>query len=56
VREGSAVRPLLSGRCPRGGPKSLVEIAFEQLLKADDPPRTGSYTRTVTFTRSTTQP
>lgn len=40
------------------GPTSneKVGISFKQLIKADDPLRTGSYSKTVTFTLSTTQP
>jgi hypothetical protein len=33
-----------------------VDIAFKQLIKRTDPLRTGSYSRTLTFTLSTTQP
>ena len=33
-----------------------VTITFKQLVKATDPLRTGSYTRTLTFTLSTTTP
>ena len=33
-----------------------VGIAFKQLVKANDPLRTGSYSRTLTFTLSTTTP
>jgi hypothetical protein len=33
-----------------------VGITFKQLVKANDPLRTGSYSKTVTFTLSTTQP
>jgi hypothetical protein len=40
------------------GPTSneKVEIAFKQLVKATDPLRTGSYSKTLTFTLSTTSP
>jgi hypothetical protein len=40
------------------GPTSneSVGITFKQLVKANDPLRTGTYSRTVTFTLSTTQP
>ncbi|RKQ87099.1 IgA peptidase M64 [Solirubrobacter pauli] len=40
------------------GPTSneQVGITFKQLIKANDPLRTGSYSKTVTFTLSTTQP
>ncbi|MDA0181892.1 M64 family metallo-endopeptidase [Solirubrobacter phytolaccae] len=40
------------------GPTSneKVGITFKQLVKANDPLRTGSYSKTVTFTLSTTQP
>jgi X-Pro dipeptidyl-peptidase len=40
------------------GPTSneAVDIAFKQLIKAGDPLRTGSYSRTLTFTLSTTNP
>ena len=33
-----------------------VTITFKQLVKANDPLRTGSYSKTLTFTLSTTQP
>ena len=33
-----------------------VTIAFKQLVKATDPLRTGAYSRTLTFTLSTTSP
>jgi hypothetical protein len=33
-----------------------VDIAFKQLIKATDALRTGAYTRTLTFTLSTTTP
>ena len=33
-----------------------VGIAFKQLIKANDPLRTGTYSKTLTFTLSTTQP
>ena len=33
-----------------------VTITFRQLVKATDPLRTGSYSRTLTFTLSTTSP
>ncbi len=33
-----------------------VDIAFNQLIKANDPLRTGTYSKTLTFTLSTTQP
>jgi hypothetical protein len=33
-----------------------VDIAFKQLIKANDPLRTGTYGKTLTFTLSTTQP
>ena len=33
-----------------------VDIAFKQLVKATDPLRTGSYSKTLTFTLSTTNP
>jgi hypothetical protein len=33
-----------------------VDVAFKQLVKSTDPLRTGSYSKTVTFTLSTTQP
>jgi hypothetical protein len=33
-----------------------VNIAFKQLIKANDPLRTGTYSKTLTFTLSTTQP
>ena len=33
-----------------------VGITFKQLVKANDPLRTGSYSKTLTFTLSTTQP
>ena len=40
------------------GPTSneSVGITFKQLVKANDPLRTGTYSKTVTFTLSTTQP
>jgi hypothetical protein len=33
-----------------------VEIAYKQLIKANDPLRTGTYSKTLTFTLSTTNP
>ena len=33
-----------------------VGITFKQLVKATDPLRTGTYSKTLTFTLSTTQP
>ena len=33
-----------------------VAIAFKQLIKRTDPLRTGSYSKTLTFTLSTTNP
>ena len=33
-----------------------VGITFKQLIKANDPLRTGTYSKTLTFTLSTTQP
>ena|GEM_PF-2845074 len=33
-----------------------VDVSFKQLIKADDPLRTGTYSKTLTFTLSTTQP
>jgi hypothetical protein len=33
-----------------------VDIGFKQLIKASDPLRTGTYSKTLTFTLSTTQP
>ena len=33
-----------------------VDITFKQLIKANDPLRTGTYSKTVTFTLSTTNP
>ena len=40
------------------GPVSndTVDIAFKQLVKSTDPLRTGSYSKTLTFTLSTTNP
>jgi X-Pro dipeptidyl-peptidase len=40
------------------GPVSndTVDITFKQLIKANDPLRTGTYSKTLTFTLSTTQP
>jgi hypothetical protein len=40
------------------GPTSneVVDVTFGQLIKRTDPLRTGSYTRTLTFTLSTTNP
>jgi hypothetical protein len=40
------------------GPVSnaAVRVTFKQLVKANDPLRTGSYSKTVTFTLSTTNP
>ena len=40
------------------GPVSndTVNIAFKQLIKANDPLRTGTYSKTLTFTLSTTTP
>ena len=32
------------------------DITFKQLIKANDPLRTGAYSKTVTFTLSTTNP
>ncbi len=34
----------------------VVDIAFKQLIKANDPLRTGTYSKTLTFTLSTTNP
>jgi hypothetical protein len=41
-----------------GGPigTDLVTIGFKQAILADEPLRTGSYTKTLTFTLSTTTP
>jgi hypothetical protein len=33
-----------------------VDVAFQQRIKASDPLRTGTYSRTLTFTLSTTTP
>ncbi|MBE2320745.1 family 78 glycoside hydrolase catalytic domain [Solirubrobacter sp. CPCC 204708] len=33
-----------------------VDVEFKQLIKANDPLRTGTYSKTLTFTLSTTQP
>ena len=33
-----------------------MTIAFKQLIKATDPLRTGAYSKTLTFTLSTTNP
>ena len=33
-----------------------VDITFKQLIKANDPLRTGNYSKTLTFTLSTTTP
>ena len=33
-----------------------VDITFKQLIKANDPLRTGTYSKTLTFTLSTTNP
>jgi hypothetical protein len=33
-----------------------VTIEFQQAIGADDPLRTGSYTKTLTYTLSTTNP
>jgi hypothetical protein len=33
-----------------------VTITYKQLVKRTDPLRTGSYSKTLTFTLSTTQP
>ena len=33
-----------------------VDVAFKQRIKASDPLRTGTYSRTLTFTLSTTTP
>ena len=33
-----------------------VDVTFRQLIKANDPLRTGTYSRTLTFTLSTTTP
>jgi hypothetical protein len=33
-----------------------VNITFKQLIKRTDPLRTGSYSKTLTFTLSTTNP
>ena len=40
------------------GPVSndTVDIKFKQLIKANDPLRTGTYSKTLTFTLSTTTP
>ena len=40
------------------GPASneTVDITFKQLIKANDALRTGTYSKTVTFTLSTTNP
>ena len=34
----------------------VVDIAFKQQIKANDPLRTGTYSKTLTFTLSTTNP
>ena len=34
----------------------VVDVGFKQLIKANDPLRTGSYSKTLTFTLSTTTP
>jgi len=46
------------GKSSWGGPTAneTVDIAFKQLVKRTDPLRTGSYSKTLTFTLSTTQP
>ncbi|MBE2316716.1 hypothetical protein DVA67_012085 [Solirubrobacter sp. CPCC 204708] len=46
------------GRTTWSGPTSseAVPVTFKQLIKSTDPLRTGSYSRTVTFTLSTTSP
>ena len=45
---------------PRNNPSDdygvVVDIAFKQLIKANDPLRTGTYSKTLTFTLSTTNP
>ena len=33
-----------------------VDVEFKQLVKSTDPLRTGSYSKTLTFTLSTTNP
>jgi hypothetical protein len=33
-----------------------VNITYKQTIKANDPLRTGAYSKTLTFTLSTTQP
>ena len=40
------------------GPVSndTVDVKFKQLIKANDPLRTGTYSKTLTFTLSTTTP
>jgi sugar phosphate isomerase/epimerase len=46
------------GKSAWTGPTSneSVPVTFKQLIKSTDPLRTGSYSKTVTFTLSTTQP
>jgi amidase len=46
------------GKTAWTGPISgdTVGITFKQLIKANDPLRTGVYSKTLTFTLSTTQP
>ena len=46
------------GKSAWAGPTSneAVAIAFKQSIKANDPLRTGTYSKTLTFTLSTTQP
>ena len=34
----------------------VVDIAFKQAIRANDPLRTGTYSKTLTFTLSTTNP
>ena len=55
---GGAFAPLPATLKTYGGPVSndAVAIAFHQQIAANEPLRTGSYSKTLTFTLSTTTP
>ena len=41
---------------PRRSPTTLVDVTFKQAIGANDALRTGTYSKTLTFTLSTTTP
>jgi hypothetical protein len=53
---GSAAAPLSPRTWPGPTSNENVDVNFSQVVNSNDPLRTGTYSKTLTFTLSTTSP